>query len=419
VAIRMDSSGSRAPIRFGAFELEADAGELRKHGTRIKLADQPLSILALLLDRPGQIVTREELQRQLWPADTFVDFDRGLNKAINRLRDALGDSADAPRFIETIPKRGYRFVGAVEPPRTDSVVDVAPATEQRPSGDPRPPSRAWIGAVVVAGLALATVWVIVTRTRTSSDAPPIVRSSLLPPRDSSYLPNNFALSPDGLHLAFVAEGVGGRRSLWVRTLTAATAQPLGGTDGATFPFWAPDNLAIGFFADRTLKVANIAGAAVRTVAAASRASGGAWSNRGIIVFAPDVNGPLYAVPSAGGDPKAVTDIPATGGEGHRWPFFLPDGEHFLYAVVAGSHSSVFAGSLNSRERTAVAAGGGPQRGIRFACAAVRPRHDTDGAAVRRNAAANDGATLCRSPTAKWPISCRRSLQDSLLRSPAC
>src|ERR1700751_2174972 len=86
----------------------------RKHGLRIKLRDQPFQILLLLLARPGEVVSREELQKQLWPADTFVDFDRGLNKAVNHLRDALGDSADSPRFIETLPKRGYRFIASVD-----------------------------------------------------------------------------------------------------------------------------------------------------------------------------------------------------------------------------------------------------------------------------------------------------------------
>jgi eukaryotic-like serine/threonine-protein kinase len=105
----------RSLLRFGGFELDRQSGELRKHGLKIKLADQPFQILALLLERPSQVVTRDELQRKLWAADTFVDFDRGLNKAINRLRDALGDSADHPRFIETLPKRGYRFIASVEP----------------------------------------------------------------------------------------------------------------------------------------------------------------------------------------------------------------------------------------------------------------------------------------------------------------
>lgn len=97
-------------VRFGVFEVDLRTGELRKHGLKIKLRDQSFQVLKLLLDRPGQLVTREELQRNLWAGDTFVDFDRGLNKAINRLRAALGDSAAAPQFIETLPKRGYRFI---------------------------------------------------------------------------------------------------------------------------------------------------------------------------------------------------------------------------------------------------------------------------------------------------------------------
>src|SRR5215831_1428923 len=101
-------------VRFSVFEVDRRSGELRKRGVRVRLRDQAFQVLACLLERPGEVVTREELQRRLWPADTFVDFDRGLNKAVNRLREALGDSADSPRFIETLPKRGYRFIAPVE-----------------------------------------------------------------------------------------------------------------------------------------------------------------------------------------------------------------------------------------------------------------------------------------------------------------
>src|SRR5215472_8832975 len=100
-------------IRFGDFEADLQAGQLRKHGFRIKLQEQPFQILAMMLERSGGVVTREELRQRLWPADTFVDFDHGLNNAINRLREALNDSADAPRFIETLPRRGYRFIAEV------------------------------------------------------------------------------------------------------------------------------------------------------------------------------------------------------------------------------------------------------------------------------------------------------------------
>lgn len=106
----------RQVIRFGAFEVDVEAGELRKQGLKTRLQEQPLQILLLLLARPGDVVTREDLRQQLWPADTFVDFEHSLNAAVKRLRDALGDSADNPRFIETLPRRGYRFLLPVEAP---------------------------------------------------------------------------------------------------------------------------------------------------------------------------------------------------------------------------------------------------------------------------------------------------------------
>ena len=102
-----------SPLRFGAFEIDLRTGELRKQGARIKLQEQPFRVLTVLLQQPGKLVTREELRSQIWPSDTFVDFDNSLNTAITKLRDALGDSADNPRFIETLPRRGYRFLAPV------------------------------------------------------------------------------------------------------------------------------------------------------------------------------------------------------------------------------------------------------------------------------------------------------------------
>jgi len=104
-----------AILRFGTFEVNVRAGELRKQGVRIKLQEQPFQVLAALLGRPGEVVTREELRSKLWPAETFVDFDHGLNAAIKRLRDALGESAENPVFIETLPKHGYRFIATTVP----------------------------------------------------------------------------------------------------------------------------------------------------------------------------------------------------------------------------------------------------------------------------------------------------------------
>src|SRR5499433_46370 len=102
-------------VRFGDFEVDLGAGELRKHGLRLRLQAQPFQVLMALLERPGEVITREELIRRLWPEGTFVDFDRGLNVAVTRLRQALADSAESPRYVETVARRGYRLIGPTLP----------------------------------------------------------------------------------------------------------------------------------------------------------------------------------------------------------------------------------------------------------------------------------------------------------------
>src|SRR5262249_4543265 len=101
-------------VQFGPFVVDLHTHEVRKDGTRIRLIGQPFDILSVLLNKPGELVTREELRMRLWPGDTFVDFDHGLNAAVNKLRETLCDSADNPRFVETLPRRGYRFIAKVE-----------------------------------------------------------------------------------------------------------------------------------------------------------------------------------------------------------------------------------------------------------------------------------------------------------------
>src|ERR1700680_3436594 len=120
--------GSAVPppraIRFGLLEIDVRSGELRRQGRRIRLEGQPVHILICLLENPGELVTREELHRRLWPADTYVNFEHGLNAAVKRLRRALNDSADNPRFVETLPRRGYRFLAPVESIREGEDVPV-------------------------------------------------------------------------------------------------------------------------------------------------------------------------------------------------------------------------------------------------------------------------------------------------------
>ena len=109
-----DRRHASEPLRVGPFELDLRARELRKDGRRIRLQDKPFEVIATLTERPGELFTRDELRRRLWPADTFVVFDDSLNTAVNKAREALGDSADCPRFIETVPRHGYRFIGPVD-----------------------------------------------------------------------------------------------------------------------------------------------------------------------------------------------------------------------------------------------------------------------------------------------------------------
>src|SRR4029077_16710171 len=119
----MGMAPSRRRFRFGSFEMDEIAGELCKDGAKIKLQEQPFQILTILLEQPGELVSREEIRKRVWPSDTFVDFDHGINNAIKRLREALGDTAETPRFIETLPRRGYRFVATIDvrAPRTRSL----------------------------------------------------------------------------------------------------------------------------------------------------------------------------------------------------------------------------------------------------------------------------------------------------------
>src|SRR6266850_3942163 len=112
--MNLGNDESRKRCRFGVFEVDLRREELRKKGLRLRLQEQPLRLLMVLLERPGEVVTREELQARLWEKDVFVDFDHSLNKAVNKVRDALGDSADSPRFIETLSRRGYRFIAPVQ-----------------------------------------------------------------------------------------------------------------------------------------------------------------------------------------------------------------------------------------------------------------------------------------------------------------
>src|SRR5687768_6619064 len=190
--------------RFAEFELDLDAGELRRRGVPVPIPDQPLRVLEVLVEHAGVIVSREQLRDRLWAADTFVDFEHGLNAAVKRLRDVLGDSADRPRFVETVPKRGYRFVAPVDGLRRPDAEPAGLAADPvpRPAESGQPATLAPRGArsrwavAVFAAVALAAAVVafwLIPRTVPTSELPATLRRLTFDPG----LQTDPAFSPDG------------------------------------------------------------------------------------------------------------------------------------------------------------------------------------------------------------------------------
>jgi eukaryotic-like serine/threonine-protein kinase len=226
---------------------------------------------------------------------------------------------------------------------------------------PRGPSKVvkllpWIIAGAFGLLSIGLLPFAISSLRQTPTRESVIRSAILAPDNATYFPfNEFALSPDGQWLAFVARGAGGQNMLWLRPLNASTAQPLAGTDGASPaspPFWSPNSHFIGFFAGGKLKKIDITGGAPQTVCDATNGRGGTWNRDDVIIFAPSLSGPLHRVSAAGGTSTPVTKVDSTLSS-HRWPYFLPDGHHFLYRgalPAANENNGIYVGSLESTEQ---------------------------------------------------------------------
>jgi len=268
-------------VRFGPFEVDLHTHELWKYGTRLKLLGQPFEILAMLLSRPGELVTREELRSRLWPGDTFVDFNHGLNAAVNKLREALSDSAENPRYIETLPRRGYRFVATIQPlsataTRPAPTFPVEPSagipqnsptsagpslnleTEAESPSSQVPDTRRWPRFLVRAGmvLALLSAGAILLRIvsgggQGSELSRPVERlRPLTMPADSSGAP---AFSPDGNYVAFERRGTRpGDAGIFVKGTESDQMTQLTSNDDDCCPVWSPEGRSIAFsrFADK-------------------------------------------------------------------------------------------------------------------------------------------------------------------------
>src|SRR5262249_32104544 len=200
--------------------------------------------------------------------------------------------------------------------------------------------RGWLGWAIA--LVLGAALVVVSLLYFNRATPPEIRVEISTPSIGD--PFSFAISPDGRRLVFVASNEG-KSQLWVRPLDSLAAQPLAGTEGASYPFWSPDSASVAFFADNKLKRIDILGGAPQVLANAAAARGGAWNREGTILFAP-VIGPLLKVPAAGGETTTVTRV-ETGQANHRFPQFLPDCPHFIYFVVGGPGQGVYVGSLDA------------------------------------------------------------------------
>jgi eukaryotic-like serine/threonine-protein kinase len=222
-------------------------------------------------------------------------------------------------------------------------------------------SREWLAWGAAGVLAVAAILLAIPRLGQRASVPPVVRSTIQPPEKSRFEFDNgpITLSPDGQSLAFTAPNADGRTRLWVRPLGQISSQPLAGTEEAANPFWSPDNRFIAFFAHGKLQRIAAAGGTPQTICDAQQGRGGSWGPNDTIIFSPAPGDPIYRVDAAGGRPTPVTAIDMAQGEfSHRWPSFLPDGQHFLY-LVQGSRSAesyhIYLGSLDGKTRRVLVA----------------------------------------------------------------
>jgi Tol biopolymer transport system component/DNA-binding winged helix-turn-helix (wHTH) protein len=338
-------------ITFGVFELDLRSGELWKSGTRLNLQQQPQQLLSVLLERPGELITRDELRKRLWPEDTFVDFEHGLNAAVKRLRDVLGDSADSPRFVETVPRRGYRFIAPTNVPRPA----VLPADAEPAQG------RRWrwpwllAGAIAAVALGLALRALLAPRETTTRDtvstsAPsgPVLRLTT-----GSHLDTEPAISPDGEWIAYASDRSGeGHLDIWMQRLTGG--DPVRLTNDPSDdrePTFSADGSRIAFRSERDgggifVMPAHSGGEASRLVGGGAHgprfSPDGRWLaySTGAGRFSSDKNSPLmthsYLMPSAGGpSTRLLPDFVSA-----SWPVWSPDSRYLLLTARSTLNESV-------------------------------------------------------------------------------
>jgi Tol biopolymer transport system component/DNA-binding winged helix-turn-helix (wHTH) protein len=321
---------TQPPVRFGLFELDPGAGELTKNGRKLKLQEQPLRLLGLLLEHPGQTVARERLKEALWPADTFVDFDHSLNAAVAKLRQALGDSAENPRFIETQARRGYRFIAPVDFPN---------GTGGAAASLPEPVKPVRLGSLfMVAGIAGIAAVAIVTLWLWRRPQP--VRAQLVRLTNDTGLTMDPAVSPDGRLLAYASDRADGRNlNIWVQQLEpgGSSVQLTHFDSDTSEPSFSPDGSKTVFRSAHDgggiYVIPTIGGEPTRLAPRGRNprySPDGQWiaywsGAYGASVLAGDAGGEVYVLDAQGGQPHRIgSDLTVAGN-----PVWSPDAKHVL------------------------------------------------------------------------------------------
>jgi Tol biopolymer transport system component/DNA-binding winged helix-turn-helix (wHTH) protein len=361
------SKSEKRLYEFGDFRLDASERLLSSRGVTIPLTPKAIDLLLAFVDQPGRLLDKETLLKTVWP-DSFVE-ENNLADNVFKLRRVLGDGESGPRFIETVPKRGYRFVSDVRivgqlteqvPEQVRPVVAEPPSQAERREGQVVLPSAnapshlsvSWLvsGAMTLLVLALGAGYI----PRGTPEAPRVLRAELLPPDNASF--GEIAVSPDGKWLAFTA-ATGSRVQLWLRSLTHGEANPLESTDGASHPFWSPDSRFVGFFAGGKLKKVKLGDSLPSTLCQAPVGTGGTWNREGVILFTVLGVSQILRVSASGGMPEVVLRA-APGETDLHEPFFLPDGRRFLYLVISNGKKDaggIYVGSLDGNLRQHVLA----------------------------------------------------------------
>jgi DNA-binding winged helix-turn-helix (wHTH) protein/Tol biopolymer transport system component len=308
-------------LRFGPFELDSRAGELRKHGIKIRIGPQTFEILLMLLRHPGEVVLREEIRQKLWPLDTVVEFDHSINAAIQKLRDALGESAGDARYIETLPRRGYRFLGTVEMPPAETVTEETPPEVSPVQAAPGNRYR----LIFAAAITLVAILALVLWLRPWETRAPVKNWSL----SLSLGRADAVVSPDGSAIVYSnSRGLCWRRLDSLEEIPIYTQAHLNDS-----PTWSPDGSQVFFRAGwKLIRLPVPNGPPVTLWPETGITRGFSWGPDGTILMAALKNnmGELSLLPANGGDPVRV-EVPGLTNGRFFYPEFLPDGKNVLFA----------------------------------------------------------------------------------------